>query len=171
MVSNAHNVSQCVRHKSANGMPRPTSLSLVYSPKVMMGCHVTSFYYVLLKGDACHGRRCLTSVLPKDHMGMQRPSSSDRACYPNTMMTCHVRRRLTCILSKGNDGIPCTISSVRECFIDNYGMSHPTLSDCLCSLREKMACLARHCPIVCNARTMKACNIRRSPKVCSIQEG
>lgn len=131
MVSNAHNVSQCVRHKSANGMPRPTSLSLVYSPKVMMGCHVTSFYYVLSKGDACHGRRCLTSVLPKDHMGMQRPSSSDRACYPNTMMTCHVRRRLTCILSKGNDGIPCTISSVREC-----------------SPQTTMECHTRHCPIV-----------------------
>ena len=110
------NVSQYVRHKSANGMPRLTSFSLVCSPKVMMACHATSFDYVLSKGDACHGRRCLTSVLPKDHMGMQRSSSSDRACYPNTMMACHVRRRLTCILSKGNDGMPCTISCVKVCF-------------------------------------------------------
>ena len=125
------NVSQCVRHKSANGMPCPTSFALVCSPKVMMACHATSFDYVLSKGDACHGRRCLTSVLPKDHMGMQRPSSSDRACYPNRMMACHVRRRLTCIFSKGNDGIPCTISSVRECFPQTI-----------------MECHTRHCPIV-----------------------
>ena len=33
---------------------------------------------------------------------------------------------------------------------NNYGMSHPTLSDRLCSPWEKMACLARHRPIVCN---------------------
>ena len=125
------NVSQCVRLKSANGMPRPTSFSIVCSLKVMMACHATSFDYVLSKGDACHGRRRLTSVLPKDHMGMQRPSSSDRACYPNTMMACHVRRRLTCIFSKGNDGIPCTISSVRECFPQTI-----------------MECHTRHCPIV-----------------------
>ena len=125
------NVSQCVRHKSANGMPRPTSFSLVCSPKVMIACHATSFDYVLSKGDAFHGRRRLTSVLPKDHMGMQRPSSSDRACYPNTMMACHVRRRLTCIFSKGNDGIPCTISSVRECFPQTI-----------------MECHTRHCLIV-----------------------
>ena len=110
------NVSQCVRLKSANGMPRPTSFSLVCSLKVMMECHATSFDYVLSKGDACHGRRRLTTVLPKNNMGMQHPSSSDRACYPNTMMACHVRRHLTCILSKGNDGMPCTISCVKVCF-------------------------------------------------------
>ena len=109
-------VSQCVRHKSDNGMTRPTSFSLVCSPKAMMACHATSFDYVISKGDACHGRRRSTSVFPKDHIGMQRPSSSDRACYPSTMMACHVRRCSTCILSKGNDGMPCTISSVKVCF-------------------------------------------------------
>ena len=117
--------------KGDDGIPCPTSFSLVCSLKVMMECHATSFDYVLSKGDACLGRRRLNSVLPKDHMGMQRPSSSDRACYPNTMMACHVRRRLTCILSKGNDGIPCTISSVRECFPQTI-----------------MECHTRHCPIV-----------------------
>ena len=109
-------VSQCVRHKSDNGMTRPTSFSLVYSPKAMMACHTTLFDYVLSKGDACHDRRRSTSVFPKDHIGMQRPSSSDRACYPSTMMACHVRRCSTCILSKGNDGMPCTISCVKVCF-------------------------------------------------------
>ena len=109
-------VSQCVRHKSDNGMTRPTSFSLVCSLKVMMACHATSFDYVRSKGDACHGRRRSTSVFPKDHIGMQRPSSSDRACYPSTMMACHVRRCSTWILSKDNDGMPCTISCVKVCF-------------------------------------------------------
>ena len=125
-----NNVSQCVRHKSANGMPRPTLFSLVCSPKVMMACHATSFDYVLSKGNACHGRRRSTSVFPKDHIGMQRPSSSDRACYTSTMMACHVRRNSTCILSKGNDGMPCTTSSVRVCF-----------------QQTMMECHTRNCPI------------------------
>ena len=118
--------------KGDDGMPHPTWFSLVCSPKAMMPCHVNIVRpCVISKGDACHVLRRSTGVLPKDHMGMQRPSSSDRACYPSTMIECQFLRRSTCIFSKGNNGMPCTISSVRVCF-----------------LRKMMEYHTRRCPIV-----------------------
>ncbi len=122
----------------------------------------------------------------KGNYSMPCSSSSDRVCCPRAMTTSHAWRRpnvcaiqglwwhampyivLPCMLLKGNDGIPCPISSDR-----------------ICCPRVMMACHARHSPFVCvfqrqwwhststivqlygGSSSITACHIWIRPIVCS----
>ncbi|TMW85668.1 hypothetical protein EJD97_022738 [Solanum chilense] len=53
-------------------------------------------------------------VQSKGNDNLQHPTLSDPICFTKAMMACHARRRRTsCIMSKGDDGKPCSMSSNR----------------------------------------------------------
>ena len=72
-------------------------------------------------------------VLPKGNAGMLRPMSFDRVCCPKAVMACHARCRSivfavqgllwhalpdvvrSCVLPKGDDGMPSPASFDRVC--------------------------------------------------------
>ncbi len=128
-------IRPCMLSKVHDGMPRPTSSICV--------CNINSRM-------ACHTRRCPTMcpiqgpwwyampdviwpfVLSKDFYRMSRPLSSVRVCFPRTTRACNARHHTTCVLSKGDNGIPCFI-----------------LLDRVCGKREMMACHTRRCSTVC----------------------
>ena len=128
-------------------------------------------------------------VLLNGHNGIPCSTSSDRVCCPKVMITCYTQCRfimytfqgqwwyakvdvvLSCVLSKGNDGMPRRTSSdpvyaikkgrlhampyvIRPCgrCNRNDGMPRPTSSDHVCCPRAMMACHTWHSLIVCDVQ-------------------
>ena len=92
-------------------------------------------------------------VLHKGDENMSRPMSSDRVCFPKEMMTCHARHCPTCVLPKGDDGMPCRTCFSHFVFYNGSdGMQHSTSSDSVCCPRTMMAFNARRHLTVCTAQ-------------------
>ena len=83
-------------------------------------------------------------MLPKGHVGMQRPTLSNCVCSPKAMMACNTQRHSTVCVVQGRR-LHATPDVVRLCFLSkcNDSMSRPTSSDHVCFPRAMMASHAR----------------------------
>ena len=127
-------------------MPRSTSSDRVCCPRAMM---------------SCQARRCRSCVLPNCDDGMPHPKLPTVCAVQGRR--CHATPDIVrpCVLSKGEDVMPCLMSSdcvccpkammscharrCRPCVRSKGGdvMPHVMLSDCACSPRAVMSCHAR----------------------------
>ena len=150
MACHADVVQMCMLSRGDDRMPCPTSSDRVCFLRSIMSYHTRYHTTVYAAQGPCgHATPYVvwSCVLPKGHMCMPFPMSSNCMCSPRAIIECHSDVVRSCVLSKGDDNmharrystvcathgrwwlaktnvvLPCLLSK------GNDGMRCPTLSD------------------------------------------